>query len=354
MNEEYLKVIEELKNSVNILLKEFLDLKKELKKFDNKKVDLSKQFSIINLPSKGRYYKNKKKSLLIRYLTAIEEYVLCDSMLMESGKGLELVLSSLIIDDIDVKELLLSDFQAILIFLRSTAFGDSIDITPTCPHCSIKIENEFNLSGLEFKKPEYEPNQEGKYIVSFPGSEMEFVISPITLAKELEKIENESDSDYFIYRNEEGNATKIRKERSLSLVYNIDSINGITDKEKIKNIIRKQPKKNVDAIIDFIKKNEVGVDEKIMLKCESCGEEFIQNVSVGYNFISLPESYKNNIYEELFLLSYYGKNITIADAEKIPTNQRKWLINRIKKEIDKQNEAEKRAMTKSKSGKGKF
>ena len=149
---EYLQIIEELKNSVDVLLKGFYDLKKEINNFHSKGIDLSRQFSIINLPSKGIYYKNKKKSLLVRYLTAIEEHVLCDSFLMQSGKGIELVLNSLIIDDFEVKDLLLCDFQAILMFLRSTSYGDSVDIKPICLHCGKEGENNFKLSALDFKK----------------------------------------------------------------------------------------------------------------------------------------------------------------------------------------------------------
>lgn len=353
-NEEYLQAFEEFKKTANILLEGYYDLKKEIKKFNSKKVDLSRQFSIINLPSKGMYYAGKNQSLLIRYLTAVEEHVLCESMLMESGKGIELILGNLIMDDINVRDLLLSDFQALLIFLRSTSYGDSVEIKPTCPHCGKEGDNEFRLSELEFKKPKIEPNEDGKYVIFIPEIETEFVISPMTLIRELEKYSNESDDDYFIFKDEDGIKQKIKKEKSLSLVYNIESINGVVNKEQIKKIIRKLPKKYVDYVTEFIKENEVGVEEKIELKCPFCGEIFSQRVIVGYNFLSLPSTYKQNIYEEMFLITYYGKGITRADAMQMPVVERKWHIRRIKEEIDKQNEAEKKAMSKAKTSKGKF
>ncbi len=261
-NEEFLQAIEKIKDSVDTLLKGFFDFKKELCK---KKVDLSKQFSLINFPSKGLYYPNKKKSLLIKYLTANEEYVLCDSMLMESGLGIELVLDNLIMEDFNIKDLLLVDFQAILMFLRSTAFSDKVDITPKCPHCGKEDKNEFRLSQMKFKEPKDQPNEFGKYVIFLPEIEMEVIISPLTLGKELEKIKNESDEDYFIIKDDEGIDTKIKKEKSLSLVYNIDSINGITDKEQIKKIIRKLPKKHSDTVFNFIKRNEMSVRMSVSL-----------------------------------------------------------------------------------------
>jgi len=351
---EYLQAFEEFKKNANILLEGFYDLKKEVKKLNKKKFDLSRQFSIINLPSKGVYYAGKNKSLLIRYLTAVEEHILCESMLMESGRGIELILGDLILDDINVRELLLSDFQAILIFLRSTSYGDVVELKPTCPHCDKEFETEFKLSGLEFKKQKVAPNDDGKYVIFIPEIEMEFIISPMTFAKEIEKYENETEQDFFVFKSDDGIETKVKKEKTLSLVYNIDSINGITDKEKIKKIIRKLPKKHVDSIMEFIKENEVGVEEKITMECSFCGEEFQQTVLVGYGFLSLPSNYKQTIYEEMFLITYYGKGITRADAMLMPVVERKWHIRRIKEEIDKQNEAEKKAMNKAKSSKGKF
>ena len=349
---EYLKVLEELKNSVNVLLEGFYDLNKELKK--KKKTDLSRQFSMINLPSRGVYYSNKKKSLLIRYLTAVEEHVLVDSFLVETGKGIELVLENVIMDEINIRDLLLSDFQAILIFLRSTAYGDLVEFNSVCPFCGKEGEQDIRLSELEFKSPKNNPNEDGKYVLYLPELDLEFVISPMTLEKEMQKIENESDEDYFQIRNEDGILTKIRKDKTLGLVYNIDSINGIVNKEEIKRIVKKLPKKHFDSINNFIIENEVGVNEEVNLKCPSCGQDFVQKIYVGYNFISLPANYKEIIYEECFLLNHYGKSVTRADVMSMPAVERKWAIRRIKEEMDKKSEAEKKAMSKAKASKGKF
>lgn len=352
-NEEYLKVIEELKNSIDVLMQGFYDLKSEIKEFrKKKKIDLKRQFSVINLPSKGIYYPDKNKSLLIKYLTAAEEHVLCDSFLMETGRGIKIVLENIIIDDIDVDNLLLSDFQAILIFLRSTSYGDSVEFTPTCPHCGREQEQNIRLSEIEFKKPNSQPLESGKYVVYLPELELEFTISPMTIAKALTKIENETDDDFFNVKDEDGITVKIKKEKSLNLVYNIDSINGISNKDEIKKIIRKLPKRFVDAIVEFIETNDVGINENINMSCSFCQEDFVQRINVGYNFISLPANYKETIYEEVFLLNYYGKSVTREDAMSMPVVERKWAIRRIKEEMDKKAEAEKKAISKSKSSKG--
>ena len=109
-----------------------------------------------------------------------------------------------------------------------------------------------------------------------------------------------------------------------------------------------------DRLLDFIKDNESGVQDSIILTCPFCGEEFRQMTDMGYSFISLPYEYKETILEEIFLITYYGKGITRQDAMGMPVYERKWHIRRIKEELDKKAQAEKRSYASAKSKKGKF
>lgn len=345
--EEYIQLLKELRDSINALLEGFYDIQKEREKA-SKKIDISRPFSVLNFPSKGMYYPDRKQSVLIKYLTAVEEHVLTDSFLVESGRGIELVLDNLIIDDLDAKSLLTGDFQALLIFLRSTAYGDVVDIAPACPHCGKEAENSFRLSSLEFKEQKNIPDKDGKYHVQIPELELNFVISPMTFEKEIKKLSDENEDDFFVIKSEDGDI-KVKKEKSLSLVYCIDSINGITDMEKIKKIVRKLPKNHFDELSKFIKDNESGVQDYVELTCPFCGQDFKQIASVGYNFISLPSEYKETILEEVFLITYYGKGITRQDAMSMPTYERRWHIRRISQELKRKEDAEKKAYSKAKS-----
>lgn len=349
---EYIKILKELKESVNALLEGFYDIRKENKKF-NKSIDISKPFSILNFPSKGVYYSDKRKSVLVRYLTAVEEHVLTDSFLVESGRGIEIVLDNLIIDDLDVRKLLTGDFQALLIFLRSTAYGDKVTLSPVCPYCKKEGENSFLLSELEFKKQKHKPDADGRFVIEIPEIELTFKIVPMTFEKELQRALEEDEEDAFIFKDIEGNV-KIKKTRTLALAYQIESINGYTDKKIIQKIIKRIPKKYTDRILKFIEENSTGIQDYISLECPFCGQEFKQRTDMGYNFISLPYEYKETILEEIFLITYYGKGITYQDAMELPVYQRKWHIRRIKEELDRKSNAEKRAYDKAKRNKGKF
>jgi len=204
----------------------------------------------------------------------------------------------------------------------------------------------FKLSSLEFKEQENEPDSNGKFTVRFEGKDIDIVVKPMRF-KELLEYSKELEENFEWYQ-VDGKRVKIKKTQTLNLVYNIESINGYTDKKIIAQIINKLPKKNVDQLKTFIKNNETGVQDKMLLTCSYCGSEFEQNVDIGYNFISLPAKYREIILEEIFLITYYGKGITRADALSMPVYERKWHIRRIKEELDKKHKAETAAMNKAK------
>jgi len=62
-------------------------------------------------------------------------------------------------------------------------------------------------------------------------------------------------------------------------------------------------------------------------------------------FFGLTAEYKRFLLEELFQLQFNGK-MSLGDAQRLPTYQRRWFIERTKKEIDAINEAIKEAKSK--------
>jgi hypothetical protein len=62
-------------------------------------------------------------------------------------------------------------------------------------------------------------------------------------------------------------------------------------------------------------------------------------------FFGLTAEYKRFLLEELFQLQFTGK-MSLGDAQRLPTYQRKWFIERTQKEIDAMNKAIKEAQTK--------
>ena len=87
-------------------------------------IDPSIPYDLVELPSKGVFYKNQKKSLKVSYLTAADENILTSPSLSQSGELMDTLLKAKVLDkDVDVINLAECDKQAIYVFLRNTAFG---------------------------------------------------------------------------------------------------------------------------------------------------------------------------------------------------------------------------------------
>jgi hypothetical protein len=87
-------------------------------------IDPTISYDVVELPSKGIYYSNKKKSVRVAYLTASDENILSAQNLLKTNTVVEELLKRKVLDkDLPIEELVDEDRNAILIFLRNTAFG---------------------------------------------------------------------------------------------------------------------------------------------------------------------------------------------------------------------------------------
>ena len=88
------------------------------------RIDPTIAYDVIELPSRGIHYANKKKSVKVSYLTASDENILSSpSLVSTNGVITELLKRKVIDKDLNVDDIVQEDKEAILIFLRNTAFG---------------------------------------------------------------------------------------------------------------------------------------------------------------------------------------------------------------------------------------
>lgn len=144
---------------------------------------------VVTLPSQGKYYKNKKKSLKVGYLTAQDENILI------SGSKTDSVINTLVKNkvyepDFKVNELLEGDLEAILIFLRNTAFGPDYTFDLTDPKTNKKFQATVRLDELDIIQPKQEPNQEGYFEIKLPksGSLVKCTLLNIGQVEDLNKL----------------------------------------------------------------------------------------------------------------------------------------------------------------------
>jgi len=111
------------------------------------RVDPTIAYDVVELPSRGIHYSSGKKSLRVAYLTAADENILSAQNLIASNTVIEELLKRKILDkDFIIEDLVDEDKQAILIFLRNTAFGSDYKVFLTDPKTDKEFSSELDLS----------------------------------------------------------------------------------------------------------------------------------------------------------------------------------------------------------------
>lgn len=292
-------------------------------------------FDEIYLPSMGLFYENAKTNVKVRSLTGRDEIMLSSPYLAQTGSAIKLLFNNVVLEsDLEYEDLLICDRDAIMLFIRSMTFGDDVEMDFNCPECNLESKGSFKISQIEAKEINIPPNEKGEFEFLVPSSlKLE---TPIQINFAPLKVKD----------------SHLIKDKSLLSRYfsQIKSINGISDKKFISKYIKSMPIKDSKKLREFMDKVEPGFEETTMHHCPSCGFAFKDVIKVDDTFLTLPPEHRNTVNEECFLAFYYGKGgINRDQAYEMPTIERRWTINRISEEIDKQNKAEKAAADKAKS-----
>lgn len=307
-------------------------------------------FDEISIPSRGIFYKDKKEQFLVKYVTAKEENLLTSPTLIDSGRALEMLMSSCLLDwDGDIDKLLVGDRDAFMVYLRSTSYGDKIPFEFTCGNCKAQTEASFNLSELEMKELKEQPDENLEYEFVMPtmkiaGEKVVVKFRPKTLADERN-----------IIKTIEKEAKKIgdlRLENRIAVTYRsqITSINGVRDKNFIKKVIKGMSLGDSTKLRAHMTHVEPGVNNVVTTNCVSCGHTTSNTIPIDTNFFGLNPEYRQHMMNEVFLITYYGKGgFSRDDVFNMPVYERRWVMQRIQEEVEKKNKADRQAASKARS-----
>ena len=231
---------------------------------------LSLPHDVVPLPSGGRFYKNKKKSLKVGYLTAADENILLG--------GTDDITSSLLRNkiyepDMKIDDLLEGDVEAILIFLRNTSFGPEMQLTLTDPQTKKSFETNVRLDELDIKQPKQEPNEDGTYNTTLPKSGVNVRLKFLTYGEqnELQKVLGSYPQG------------RVSPKVTLTLQRQILEIDGNTDKGEIARFVEQLPISDSKYIRSFLFENEPRLDLRRVVIAPS-GEKLTVNVGFGVEF----------------------------------------------------------------------
>ncbi len=106
---------------------------------------------IVTLPSQGLFYPKTssmygRKWVEIKHMTTAEEDILSNSSYIKNDVVLQKFLQSIVLDkSIDINDLVLCDFEALLTAARITGYGPNYSVEITCPSCSTTSEATFSV-----------------------------------------------------------------------------------------------------------------------------------------------------------------------------------------------------------------
>ena len=238
------------------------------------RIDPSIAYDVVELPSRGIHYSNGKKSVRVAYLTASDENILSSPNLIQTNSVVMELLKRKVIDkDINAEEIVEEDKQAILIFLRNTAFGTEYNVTLTDPKTDTEFKVTVDLSSLNFKKFELVPDQHGEfsYVMSKSNADVTFKFLTQKQENEIKEI-NKS-------WNGNGYAPIITKQ----LEGMIKSVKGNRDPLMIRNFIENLPIKDSQDFRKFVDLNKPGLDLSQKVIAPS-GEEVQFQLGFGVEF----------------------------------------------------------------------
>jgi hypothetical protein len=103
---------------------------------------------VVKLPSGGIFYKSKKKSVKVGYLTASDENTLSNinpNKSIRESIVLPLLRNKVYESDLRPEDMLDGDIEALMIFLRNTSFGPEYNLSIKDPETNKPFETSILL-----------------------------------------------------------------------------------------------------------------------------------------------------------------------------------------------------------------
>lgn len=270
-------------------------------------------YDIIPLPSNGECYPNKQGRIAVSYLTAMDENIIVSPNLYRDNMVLDIILKEKVRDpEIDPDDLLDGDRDAIILFLRSSAYGNMYSVSTTDPETKQTFDTQIDLSKIKYKDFTLVGDENGYFDYELPLSKDKIKFKFLThrdyinLTKldeveigSLRKAEIEKYNEKLLYYLDEDETMTMSERKELTNAINklkdwgekfkddgtqfshrttnelemqIVSVNGNADRKYIHNYVNNMPIKDASSLRKYIAKNTPGVDYNFEIqKPESLG-----------------------------------------------------------------------------------
>ena len=225
----------------------------------------------VKLPSVGKIYPpnsslHNAEDVEVRQMTASEEDILTSRSLIRSGKAIDLVIQSCLMDkSINVDNLITGDKNAIMIALRVSGYGKDYKIDVACPSCQEDTTFEFDLAKLKMRSLETEPMAEGENRFEYKtpsGRTLEYKILTSGEQKEISDIQSKL---------KRMSGQEVDRNVTTRYKHQILSVDGDSKSAQIQKYSDNMPVGDSRAFRKFVDETEPDIIMKQMFSCPSCG-----------------------------------------------------------------------------------
>jgi hypothetical protein len=212
-------------------------------------------FDVIPLPSKGKLYKNKKANVKLAYMTTSDENILTSPNLLKSGEFLEILINRKLLEpDLRYRDLLPGDRNAIMLWLRATAYGEMYPVT-LYDELEEPFDVEINLNDLKTIEFNVEPDEDGLFSFVMPISKANVRFKLLNCG-DIENIEK-------ILEKEKEMNIPVNNASTYKLENMIVEVNGDTNKVMIRDFVNYMRISDSKAFNKYVDSIDAGVDLNI-------------------------------------------------------------------------------------------
>lgn len=212
-------------------------------------------FDVIPLPSKGKLYKSKKANVRLSFMTTSDENILTSPNLLKSGEFLEILINRKLLEpDLRYKDLLPGDRNAIMIWLRATAYGEMYPVT-LLDEFDEPFDTEINLNELKTIDLEVDTDEEGLFSFTMPISKANVKFKLLTCG-DIDDIES-------MVKKDEENGIPVNNTNTYKLEKMIVEVNGDRNRMMIRDFVNYLRVGDSKALNEYVGTLDSGIDLNI-------------------------------------------------------------------------------------------
>lgn len=233
-------------------------------------------YESVELPSKGKFYKNSKNEDLksgwvqIRQYAAPEEALIAQINVENSQRMINSILSNCL-KGVEVGELTDEDTFYLLIWLRANSYSPQYELTVFCPYCNIKEPQTHVVDLSELKIHYLEKEIKEPLEKTLPRSKLVVHLNTLRRSKVIQA--QERVFDVKKYQETEGDPyVLLKRAYSISKIITPEG-EEVEDRLQIESLCLNYLSSYDSLFIDeALEKFNHGVDTRLEIKCVNCEE----------------------------------------------------------------------------------